>query len=262
MTDKQLDKFYTKTEVAKKCIDLVPNIEQYTKIIEPSAGDGSFSNLLNCVAYDIKPEGPNIIEKDWFTVPKQEGKILVIGNPPFGKRSSLAKDFIKHSIKIGAETIAFILPETFSKISNQSETVFPKNWSLIVEEELPKQSFLINGKEYHVPCRFFVWTKQKTNINLRKIKLPETEDFIFLSRGDENADFCINGNNGKVKEINEVTNSKAEHYIKAKNKTVEELKEIFNNITYTFLSSVNGGNSWIGRQEILEAYYKLKDLIQ
>ena len=77
---------------------------------------------------------------------------------------------------------------------------------------------------------------------------------MFVSRGDVTADFSINGNSGKIKEIKDITNPKAEHYIKAKNKTVEELKNIFSNLDYTKLSSVNGGNFWIGQQEILKAY--------
>ena len=97
-----------------------------------------------------------------------------------------------------------------------------------------------------MPCTFYVWTKRDSNINLRQVKIEASEDFEFLSRGSKDADFTINGNSGKVKELYEVTNSKAEHYIKAKKKNAEELKEIFKNLDYTFLSSVNGGNAWIG----------------
>ena len=181
---------------------------------------------------------------------------MVIGNPPFGSRSSLAKAFIRHSQDIGAETIAFILPDTFSKLSNQSLSLFPKNWKLIVEHKLSNSNFTIqeSTKPYYVPCTFYVWTKRDSDINLRQVKIEASDDFEFLPRGSEDADFTINGNSGKVKELYEVTNSKAEHYIKAKKKNVEELKEIFKNLDYTFLSSVNGGNAWIGQQEILKAY--------
>lgn len=252
-----VDKFYTQIQVAKECIDLVPNIDSYDVIIEPSAGCGSFSSQLNCVAYDIEPEGEGILELDWLTTKPVNGNhILVIGNPPFGSRASLAKAFIRHSQMIGAETIAFILPDTFSKLSNQSLSLFPKDWKLIVEHKLSNSNFTIQNstKPYYVPCTFYVWTKRESDINLRQVKVEASEDFEFLSRGNENADFTINGNSGKVKELQEVTNSKAEHYIKAKNKSAEELKEIFRNLDYTFLSSVNGGNAWIGQQEILKAY--------
>ena len=251
-----IDKFYTKQSVATECINLIPDLDSYSLIIEPSAGDGSFSKQLNCIAYDIEPEDESIIQQDWLKTEKVETKsLLVIGNPPFGTRSSLAKDFIKHSQKIGAETIAFILPDTFSKISNQSETLFPKNWRLIVEHKLSDSNFIIDGnKPYFVPCSFYVWTKKPGNTNLRQIKEPPSEDFSFLPRGSVNADFTINGNSGKVKKLSEVTNSKAEHYIKAMKKSKEELISIFNSLDYARYSSVNGGNFWIGQQEILKAY--------
>ena len=251
-----IDKFYTKYNIATECINLIPDINSYDLIIEPSAGNGSFSNQLNCIAYDIEPENNNIIQQDWFTVkPFSQTHILVVGNPPFGSRSTLAKKFIVHSRKIGAETIAFILPNTFSKISNQSKTIFPENWKLIVEHPLSDSNFIIeNNQQYFVPCSFYIWTKRDSNINLRQTKESLTDDFIFLSRGDPNADFSINGNSGKVKEIIEITNPKAEHYIKAKNKSIEELKQIFNILDYARVSSVNGGNYWIGQQEILKAY--------
>jgi hypothetical protein len=57
-----IDKFYTQVEVAKECIDLVSDLDTYDLIIEPSAGDGSFSSQLNCIAYDIEPENKNIIK--------------------------------------------------------------------------------------------------------------------------------------------------------------------------------------------------------
>ena len=251
-----VDKFYTKKEIAKECISLVPDIQSYDLIIEPSAGDGAFSSQLNCIAYDIEPEEENIIQQDWFTTTKFDGQhILIIGNPPFGARSSLAKNFIKHSRAVGAETIAFILPDTFSKLSNQSKTLFPDDWKLIVEYKISDCNFIINGNEnYYVPCSFYVWTKRDSDINLRQIKEKINDDFMFVSRGDVTADFSINGNSGKIKEIKDITNPKAEHYIKAKNKTVEELKNIFSNLDYIKLSSVNGGNFWIGQQEILKAY--------
>lgn len=252
-----VDKFYTQVEVAKECIDLVPDLNTYDLIIEPSAGSGNFSSQLDCIAYDIEPEGDNIIKQDWLTTePIKDKHILVIGNPPFGTRSNLAKAFIRHSQVIGAETIAFILPDIFSKLSNQSVSLFPKNWKLIVEHKLSNSNFTIqeSTKLYYVPCTFYVWTKRDSSINLRQIKVETSEDFEFLPRGDENADFTINGNSGKVKELYEITNSKAEHYIKAKKKSAEELKKIFKSLNYTFLSSVNGNNAWIGQQEILKAY--------
>lgn len=257
MAKVHLDKFYTKKEVAQKCLDLIPDFATYDTIIEPSAGNGVFSNnVTNCIAYDIEPEDENIIKQDFLLIHKIEGeKKLFLGNPPFGERSILAKKFIQHAIQLGAETIAFILPDTFSKFMMQK--VFPIDWNLIVEENLGRNGFEIEGDTYHVPCSFYVWTKRTSNINLRKKELPKPLKIKFLPRLSKDADFTINGNNGKIKELNEVTNWKSEHYIKVLVTAEKDtIKEQLSKIKYNFKSSVNGGNAWISQYEILEEYYK------
>ena len=52
------DKYYTPVDLAKYCIGKTFEIigkENITDIIEPSAGNGSFSNQLDCTAYDLYP---------------------------------------------------------------------------------------------------------------------------------------------------------------------------------------------------------------
>ncbi|MDR3227084.1 MAG: hypothetical protein LBT56_05375 [Prevotellaceae bacterium] len=251
-----LDKYYTKQTVAKKCLALIPDFNSYETIIEPSAGNGVFSKLIkNCIAYDIEPECESIMKQDFLLLNTIYGnKKLFIGNPPFGERAMLAKKFIQHSIALDAETIAFILPDTFSKFLVQK--IFPQNWKLIIEEALGRDNFEINGETYHVPCSFFVWTKRETNVNLRKIELPEPTKIKFLPRFSKEADFTINGNSGKVKELSEVTNYKSEHYIKVLYANEKySIKQQISQLKYNFKSSVNGGNAWISQQEILEAYF-------
>jgi len=95
----------------------------YDLVIEPSAGNGAFSRNIkhnNFIALDIEPENDKIIQQDWFEYkPNQEGDILVIGNPPFGKRNMLSKKFIQHAMTF-AKTIAFILPDVYNKHTLQS----------------------------------------------------------------------------------------------------------------------------------------------
>lgn len=258
-----LDKFYTKPSVAGKCVEqleaIIP-ITQFTTIIEPSAGDGAFLAHLpaNRIAMDIYPEAEGIIQQDWLDYDKKSsGLTLVIGNPPFGTRSSLAKDFIRRSVIIGADVVAFILPVTFKKLSNQSYNIIPENYKLVLIHDLPKQSFLADGEDYGITCSFFVWGKEnivKGYKDLRKIKIKNSNDFKFLNRESKEADFCINGNNGKVKYPIDVKNPKSEHYIKATGVSKDDLIQRFENLEYEWLSSVPGGNAWISRQEILEAY--------
>lgn len=256
------DKFYTKENVAKYCISLVPCLESFDLIIEPAAGAGSFSrNIKNCKAFDIKPEAENIECIDFLSIKKSDlpesKKTLFIGNPPFGERSTLAKKFITKSIELGADTIAFILPDTFNKISNQK--VFPMYFKLIKKEKLDESTFIADGKSYYVPCTFFIWSKSLYGQDLRETKILDFTDFTFLKRGDKNADFSINGNNGKIKELNSITNPKAEHYIKC-NDDVNKVRRILESIDWNFNSSINGKLAWLSQQDIIKQYIECRDI--
>ena len=127
---KEVNKFYTSTKLVKKLINRI-NIDKYDLIIEPDAGDGVFSKQINNIlAFDLFPESADIVQQDWFTLDKEQFKnyknILVIGNPPYGKNSSLALKFIKESSF--ANTVAFILPKSFMKDK------VPVNFSLVLNK--------------------------------------------------------------------------------------------------------------------------------
>lgn len=248
------DKFYTKQTVAKECINLI-NLSLYDLIIEPSAGNGAFSKHIKCVAYDIEPEDSSIIKQDFLLIDKPQCQnLLIIGNPPFGKRSALAKEFIKKSISIGAKTIAFILPDTFNKITMQK--VFPRDWKLIMVHKITDTCFETKYSDYHVPCSFFIWSTIIDGDDLREKEVPQCSDFSFLKRGDMTADFVINGNSGKIKDVSEIKNPKSEHYIKAS----DDVRKIFEKIKWDFNSSVNGGISWLSQQDIIKKYIETKKM--
>jgi predicted RNA methylase len=161
-----LDKYYTKEEVAKYCISLVGDRSCYHLTVEPSAGSGRFSNLIEgCIAYDIEPENDRIIKKNFFDVTYSNKKsILVIGNPPFGKRAKIAIAFFNHASQ-WATTIAFIVPVQFRKWSVQKH--LNKRFHLIVDNDLPKDSFEYEGKTVDVGCSFQIWTIKEVEYDLR-----------------------------------------------------------------------------------------------
>ena len=76
-------------------------------------------------------------------------------------------------------------------------------------------------------------------------------------RGSKEASFVLNGNSGKIKDLNEVTNSKAEHYINVNEGFDEQtIRNRLSDLKFDFNSSVNGGNAWLGQQDILRAYHE------
>jgi hypothetical protein len=153
----RLDKFYTLPEVALSCINLV-HPEQYDLVIEPAAGNGSFSSQLpNCVAMDIEPEASEILRQDWFeyNLKRTAGRrTIVISNPPFGTSGNLAMKFVNHAAEF-ADTVAFVLPLSFKKHSVQNR--IDRHLHLREELLLPGTCFTLNGAPYAVPCVFQIW---------------------------------------------------------------------------------------------------------
>ncbi len=169
-----IDKFYTKKYVAKQCIELIKKeikINKNDLIIEPSAGNGVFINFIktlskNIKLYDIEPDNDNIIKTDFLELEINfNTNIHFIGNPPFGRQSSMAIKFIKKCCEYG-KSISFILPKSFKKDSMKKH--FKLNFHLVKQIDLDKNSFLINNEEYDVPCVFQIWVKKDFNREVPK----------------------------------------------------------------------------------------------
>jgi hypothetical protein len=155
------DKFYTKPDVAKKCVDFLRkhiNIDNQI-CLEPSAGAGVFLPLLpKYEAYDLMPENESIVKQDFFKLEPRYNNYITIGNPPFGTRSKMAIDFFNQAAKF-SEVIAFILPVSFMKWNVQKE--LNGNFALIDYFYLEPNSFMDRDKEFSVRCVFQVWIKKE-----------------------------------------------------------------------------------------------------
>ena len=159
------DQYYTKSTVAKKCVDTIltkfPTVSSY-QWIEPSAGNGVFLKTLpngfDAIGIDLEPKSPEIKQGnflDW--TPTTEKRRIFFGNPPFGRQGSLAKSFIKHASEY-AQIIAFILPRSFVKPS--MSRAFPLKFHCVYSEETEKNAFEVNTEAYNVPCVFQIWEKK------------------------------------------------------------------------------------------------------
>ena len=181
----RLDKFYTRPEVVSECIrvwkeQLHPSVED--TIIEPSAGNGSFLLPLRreytVLGYDIEPEHEWIVRQDFLTLspPSTPHSIHIIGNPPFGRQSSLAIQFIRKAATF-ADTISFILPKSFKKESLHAK--IPRMFHLRYEMDVPDHSFMIGTKSYHVPCVFQIWIRS-SRVLRELIPVLEYTEFEFV----------------------------------------------------------------------------------
>ena len=177
-----LDQFYTKDEVALKLCEIIKaklkdKLKSYI-FLEPSAGGGAFIKALNksfenneIIALDLEQKAQNIKQCDFFSYYTNAQKIFTIGNPPFGKRADLAIRFFNHA-SVFSDYIAFIVPLQFEKWSVQKN--LNKAFSLIYSQNLEPNSFVFNGKDYALRCCFQIWTRLKTNTDLRLKQAPAT----------------------------------------------------------------------------------------
>lgn len=263
-----LDKFYTHLPVARKCLDTLGDRfawRSWDLVVEPSAGAGSFYNQIPSdrkIGIDISPDSENIIQMDFLTYfPERVGRILVVGNPPFGRVSSLAVKFFNHAGR-WADVIAFIIPRTFRRLSVQNK--LDLNYHLIHDSDIPTDPCSFYPKMY-VKCCFQIW--ERNDIPRKVITLPTShQDWTFLGYGPldeagqptppEGADFAIRAYGGRCGEIVEEglhrLRPKSWHWVKS-HIDKSALKERFLRIDYSISFDTARQNS-IGRADLVSLY--------
>ena len=170
-TKLDLDQYYTPYDTMEYCVnkawDIISDLGYgVSEFLEPSAGEGVFSNYLatsglEVLAIDIEPKGDGIIEHDFLTYDiKYKKERFVIGNPPYGARLNMAQKFYKKCVQI-SDYIAFILP--ISQLNN-NRTMY--EFDLVYSEDLGKVKFS-NEKEVH--CCLNVYIRPKNGLNKKPI---------------------------------------------------------------------------------------------
>jgi predicted RNA methylase len=267
--DAGLDKFYTIPEISNKCIDIIGtkyNWDTWDLVVEPSAGNGSFLTKIPTskkIGIDIEPEHTDIINKNFFDYNPPVGfnNILVVGNPPFGRVSSLAIKFFNHAAE-WCNVIAFIIPKTFRRVSLQNR--LHKKFHLIYDEEIPSEPCSFSPP-MQVKCCFQIWEKKDENRDIIKLATKHA-DWDFLSNGPpdnsgqptppKGADFALLAYGGKCGSI--VTTEldklrpKSWHWVKAKI-SAPLLIERFRSLDYSISKDTARQNS-IGRGELVKLY--------
>ena len=207
-----LDQFFTKKNVAKSYYDKFlsflnakgENLEDFI-FVEPSAGDGSFYNLLpeGSVGIDIAPLSSGIIKEDflsWYPKNYHNKKIIFIGNPPFGHRGWLALSFMNHAAKF-ADYIAFILPMSFQSEGKGSTKNRVKGMTLLHSEIVETNSFHEpDGKIRKVNALWQIWKKGSNENSTTKLTCSSWLDLFTVDMSKErlcgqekinNADFFL-----------------------------------------------------------------------
>lgn len=261
-----LDKYYTKPEIAKQCCDMVKkhvNILSNDMIIEPSAGNGVFIPYIKRLSknhrfYDIKPEQDDIEKQDFLKLKIPENKLHIIGNPPFGKKSSLAIKFIRHSAQLNASSISFILPKSFKK--NSLKKSVPLEYHLKYQKDIPKNSFSVKGDEYDVNCVFQIWVKRgyKRNVPTREYT-NNNYKFVDKSEGDITIRRVgFGAGNVKITDYNDNINTNYFIKIDKKYKVERDIDKILEKIGKVKFNINNTVGAYsISKQDIIRMYNKI-----
>lgn len=264
---KTIDKFYTNHRIVNKCIELINNtldISEDDWCIEPSAGNGSFINGIknlfqNYRFYDLEPENDEIMKQDYLDYDSSiihkspQSKVHVVGNPPFGRQSSLAIKFIKKSASY-CDTISFILPKSFKKESLKKH--FPLNFHLIYEYDLPRYSFIVDNREYDVPCVFQIWRKEDTNRKIVEKMTPNNYRFVKKEEDHDISFRRVGINAGSIDTDTESKSKQSHYFIKFDVELTDDLFDTLQNIEYNCKNDTCGPNS-ISKQELIKEFNQL-----
>ena len=224
-----LDQYYTSEEDMMYCVNKTLDILQengysVSEFLEPSAGQGVFSNYLatsglNVIAIDIEPKSEDIIQADYLTYDIGYKKDrLIIGNPPFGSKLSLAKKFFNKSVEIG-DYISFILPIS---LLNNTQTMY--KFDLIYSEDLGE---LIFSGEREVHCCLNIYVRPESGLNKKKTsKLKDVEIVRQDSKKYDSFEFdirmCYWGNATAGKILKDGERYSGEYKIKIHNEALKD----------------------------------------
>lgn len=255
-----LDQFYTRPDVAERCLDrlfeaVVPPPAPCVWL-EPSAGAGSFLRHLPRprLGLDIAPRHDEVTRADFFTWRPQPGlRYVVVGNPPFGKNSSLAVRFFNRAAAF-AEVVAFIVPRTFQKESLKAK--LDPFMELRIEETLEGDAFEFEGEPYAVPTVFQVW-ERTARLRRRQSRPTRHADFEFLPAEHAiSADFAFQrvGARAGLASREGLRKSPQSHYfIRVINRDIDVLTTL-RGVDWNEVKWRTAGNPSIGKAELVAAY--------
>ena len=235
-----LDKYYTSYEDMEYCVnkawDVISELGySVSEFLEPSAGNGVFSNYLatsglDVIAIDIEPENENIIKANFLTYELEYKKNrFIIGNPPYGSHLKLAKEFYKKAVQLG-DYIAFILP--ISQLNNKNSMY---EFDLVYSEDLGVLTFSGLRK---IHCCLNVYIRPKDGLNkLKRDKLKDVEIVRQDSKKYKDFEFdirmCYWGDATAGKILSEGEHYSAEYKIKIHNKAIkDDVINILSNINW------------------------------
>jgi len=265
------EQYFTPENTVLRCLELLEKyypLGEFSLIVEPSAGAGAFLGKLpndTAVGIDLHPLQPKITTADFlaWTPPQVKGRVLTIGNPPFGHRGALAVKFLDKACGY-SDVVAFILPRSFRKYTFQNRI----NQFFHLVDAFNCQEFLTTqNQSVIVPSVFQIWQRQLDQ--RQRIDSPTSHpDFelthAHLSRTTpqrlaelrNNYHFTIPQVGADFTPRNPYEVSQGSHwFIKANH---NQVREIFDRLDFSFLDGMNTAHKSLSKRDIIAAYTQAK----
>lgn len=174
-----LEQFYTHPDNVDFVLKVLMDQHWFLDIveaIEPSAGSGAFSlpleekfgSYMTVHAFDLEPKHPSVTKQDFLTLdfaklelpPKDF--VLGIGNPPFGSKSKLAKQFWEKLAPV-CGYCAFIVPKAMALPKGYTQIPrVPVSHDVLLTLSLPVPYFISpEGKKHAIKGTALVITRHK-----------------------------------------------------------------------------------------------------
>ena len=260
--DVNKERFYTDPSTAERLIKELKNLPWFrsaTEFLEPSAGSGVWLPFLPphtpLQAFDLEPKHHSVKEQDYLklNLGYKRGRVA-IGNPPFGRRGKLAKEFI-NKLAHECDYICFILPQSFVKPTLQSDINLRLH--LIHEEVLGAENFSGPDAGGAVKCVFQVWEKRSYD-RVKPVFALSHKDFEFVADPTD-ADFGVRTHGNSVGEIRTKllgTESKTTwRFVKVLSKSVSNVVSVFSNLPIKDRAlTMTTKQPCVGKRDLVELY--------
>lgn len=170
------DRYFTKSDILQQIARFcAPLFTKNTLYIDFACGNNEFAkwikdltpaqvlsfDIVHMPEHDTRPDCPVVIQ-DWFTVhslpkmPRSYKRVIVGLNPPFGKASITARQFLEH-------TLSIVVPDYFLLIvpyMKNHPLLQSQLYQCIYRMELPRTSFYLpdsNNQTFQWKTTFTVW---------------------------------------------------------------------------------------------------------
>lgn len=163
------EQYYTPLPLAHT---LVQHVEQTIgplegrAVLEPAGGTGAFidaafaKGVKKVISFDIEPLHSAVLTGNFLEQEIQQGNLITISNPPFGRNNSLSIPFFNHAATV-SEAICFIVPRSWRKwsVTNRLDL----NFELVFDQDLDLDYVnslgeLISDKSRLATC-FQIWKR-------------------------------------------------------------------------------------------------------